>query len=485
MAAERHVAALNHAFHAAKDDLAAPFALAEAAGWVAGPLALAKTAAPRAYGALRARLSRGAIRTATDTTAVALDADGADALVRQEERQAIRAALAKPTLSDEECERWRERLLAGEDPALAERLELTAEGHRRRLERARSLGFGADEQRAWAEFALRSFGLVERFARVVVLAGHGSRTENNAYEAALDCGACGGQHGGPNARIACALLNHPQVRAELAQAGIEIPDDTWFVAAEHDTATDRVEILDRHAIPASHRDDVDRLQADLGAAGEALARERAARLPGPDDPRRRSRDWAQIRPEWGLARHGAFIIGPGEMVSGLDLECRTFLHSYDWRVDPDGSVLETILTAPGLVVQWINAQYYFAATDPDVLGAGDKTLHNVLGSTGVLQGPSGDLMIGLPWQSLAAGAELYHEPMRALYVVEAPRERVELLIERNALLRHYFDGGWVTLAVRESPADPWVYRNRTGGWEPWRPAVPTTAAVPTTKETIA
>jgi uncharacterized protein len=177
-----------------------------------------------------------------------------------------------------------------------------------------------------------------------------------------------------------------------------------------------------------------------------------------------------VRPEWGLARHAAFVVGPGEMVAGLDLGCRTFLHSYDWRADPDATALETILTAPGLVIQWINSQYYFSSVDPEVLGAGDKTLHNVVGDVGVLQGHGGDLRLGLPWQSVGVGDRLHHEPVRALYAVQAPRDRVDALIARNDLLKHYFDGGWLTLAVREGPDQPWQWRTRSGEWTPWRPA---------------
>jgi len=480
IALERHADALVHAFHGAKDELASPFALAEAAGWVAGPLAALKTVVPDRFGRQRARLARRAERRVSDPTVDTPAPEAAEALVAHAERGSIRALLNRPELSEAACETLRQAALAGSEPRLRAELELTAEGHAQRVRRASTLGFGLDEQVFWAEFALRSFGLVTNFARIVLMAGHGSRTENNAYEAALDCGACGGQHGGPNARIACAMLNRPAVRARLAHRGIEIPPDTVFVAAEHDTATDRVTIFDHHAIPDTHVEDVRRLQADLDQAGAGLAAERARRLPGGDRPRRRARDWAQVRPEWGLARHAAFIVGPGSIVSGLDLETRTFLHSYDWRADPDASALETILTAPGLVIQWINAQYYFATVDPEVLGAGDKTLHNVVGDIGVLQGHAGDLKLGLPWQSVAAGSELYHEPMRALYVVQAPRERVQMLIERNDLLKHYFNGGWLSLVVREAPGEPWQHRTPAGGWELWHPA-----GAPTTLEVMA
>ncbi len=50
------LAGAESAFHAAKDALAAPFTLAEAAGWAAAPLAAAKTLTPAASGKLRHRL---------------------------------------------------------------------------------------------------------------------------------------------------------------------------------------------------------------------------------------------------------------------------------------------------------------------------------------------------------------------------------------------------------------------------------------------
>ena len=58
---------------------------------------------------------------------------------------------------------------------------------------------------------------------------------------------------------AAAILNDPAVRKTLAGRGQPVPDDTWFVAAEHDTPSDRVEILDPHLVPTTHRPRLDRL----------------------------------------------------------------------------------------------------------------------------------------------------------------------------------------------------------------------------------
>ena len=133
----------------------------------------------------------------------------------------------------------------------------------------------------------------------------------------------------------------------------------------------------------------------------------------------RSADWAQVYPEWGLAGNAA-LVAPREVSSGKNLQRRVFLHSYSAEVDPDGSALETILTAPLVVAQWINCQYYFSTVAPEVFGAGTKTIHNVVGTAGVIAGHEGDLRLGLPWQSVATSERLVHEPMRLLAVIQAP-----------------------------------------------------------------
>ena len=107
----------------------------------------------------------------------------------------------------------------------------------------------------------------------------------------------------------------------------------------------------------------------------------------------RSLDWAQVYPEWGLAGNAAFLVAPREVSRGIDLQRRVFLHSYEAEVDPDGSALETILTAPLVVAQWINCQYYFSTVAPEVFGAGTKTIHNVVGTAGVIAGHEGDLRL--------------------------------------------------------------------------------------------
>ena len=332
---------------------------------------------------------------------------------------------------------------------------------------APEIGLTRTEQVYFAEAALALMNMRYDFARLVLFTGHGSTTENNPFEASLDCGACAGYRGGPNARILSAILNAPEVRKELRTRGIWIPDTTVFIAGEHDTATDRVMIYDAADVPVSHRRELALLQCDLAAACAALTAERDASLPPGD----RSVDWAQVRPEWGLARNAAFIIAPRTFTEGVDLERRAFMHEYDVVRDTDGALLEIIMTAPLIVAQWINSQYYFATVDNERYGSGTKVIQNVVGGIGVLAGNRGDLRAGLPIQSLADGRGWYHEPVRLQTIVVAPRARIDAVIARNAILQRLFNNEWILLSAWDPDTSGfWTYTTHNT----WRAAKETT-----------
>lgn len=322
------------------------------------------------------------------------------------------------------------------------------------------------EQRVFfAESVLNTMGLVDGFAPIVALCGHTSRTANNAHATALECGACAGAAGDGNARAVASLLNSPDVRHGLIERGIEIPDDTWFVAGLHETVSDRLQIVDTVAASGEHLAKIDELQRRLDQAGALQAADRAGHLPGPAATvRDRGIDWAQVRPEWGLARNAAFVIGPRSLTSGLDLGGRAFLHSYDQHADPTGKVLETIMTAPLVVGHWISSQYYFSTVDPEVFGAGDKLLHNPIGSAGVFSGEGGDLRVGLPLQSTHVDGARHHQAVRLLAVIEADIARIERIIQANPILQTLTRGSWLRIAARSQAGEPWSTRTSEGTW---------------------
>ncbi|PKL32693.1 MAG: hypothetical protein CVV45_11395, partial [Spirochaetae bacterium HGW-Spirochaetae-10] len=196
-----------------------------------------------------------------------------------------------------------------------------------------------------AENALRHMGM-RRFAPLIVLAGHGSVTANNAFGSSLDCGACGGHAGDINARLLASLLNDRGIRTSLAERGVSIPDETVFVAAVHETVTDEIYLLDSKSSPARERDLLKRAQTVFSNASLAARRDRhTSRSKRPAArPHRRAHDWSEVRPEWGLAGNAGFIAAPRSRTRGVNLNGRFFLHDYDWRHDTDFQTLRLILT---------------------------------------------------------------------------------------------------------------------------------------------
>jgi uncharacterized protein YbcC (UPF0753/DUF2309 family) len=312
-----------------------------------------------------------------------------------------------------------------------------------------------------AETVLRAMSLTANFARLVILAGHGASVVNNPYASALNCGACGGYSGDVNARLLAALLNDAEARAGLAARGVQIPEDTLFVGALHDTTTDSVILYADDDPDASHRADIARARAWLEAAGKAARGERAARLPHAANAGgigRRSRDWAEIRPEWALAGCTAFIAAPRARTSAKNLEGRVFLHDYAWTRDADFRVLELIMTAPVVVASWISLQYYGSTVAPAAFGGGNKLLHNVTGGVGVVEGNAGLLRAGLPWQSVHDGERYFHEPLRLSVCIEAPRAAMTDVLARHDDFRALFDNRWMHLfALDDSGRMAWRY----------------------------
>lgn len=301
-----------------------------------------------------------------------------------------------------------------------------------------------------AETILRAMSMTEGFARLVILAGHGADVENNPHESALHCGACGGYSGEANARLLAALLNMPDVRIALRERGIIIPHDTLFFGGLHSTTTDDVQIFFDDQDLADHRADIAQGQKWLAAAARIARTERALRLPGAKDEKAvsaRSRDWSQTRPEWGLAGCSAFIAAPRTRTFGKDFGGRSFLHSYDWRQDSSLAVLELIMTAPVVVGSWISLQYFGSVTAPEIFGGGNKLLHNVIGGIGVLEGNTGPLRAGLPWQSVHDGDKLMHDPLRLTVCIEAPIAAMNTILERHANVRALFDNRWLHLVA--------------------------------------
>ncbi len=216
------------------------------------------------------------------------------------------------------------------------------------------IGFSLEEMATFGERVLRDIGLTSNFARLVMFFGHGSFCLNNPHKSCYDCGACSGGAGGPNARALAAMLNDPRVRSVLAERGLAVPADTWFLGGLHNTCDDSVSFFDLDLLPKSHIPDFESARELLGMVCQRNAHERCRRFDSAPlnlsyaaahrHVEGRSEDLAQTRPEFGNASNAMCFVGRRERVRGLYLDRRSFLHSYDPTQDwPDHSILARIL----------------------------------------------------------------------------------------------------------------------------------------------
>jgi uncharacterized protein YbcC (UPF0753/DUF2309 family) len=292
----------------------------------------------------------------------------------------------------------------------------------------------------------------EDFAPLVLFIGHGSHTANNPFGSSLDCGACAASPGRHNARLLATLANDKDVRQVLKSAHqIHIPEDTVFVGGEHNTTTDDIVLFDSQT-PETHKERLNNVKKSLEKAQETATGERLNVTKGSVElAKKKSLNWGETRPEWGLAKNAAFIVGSRDLTSAMHLDGRCFMHSYNWELDPEGKALEGIMGGPMVVTQWINNHYYFSTVDNHKFGGGSKITHNITGQFGVVQGNGGDLKMGLPLQSLkASDTEMYHQPLRLTTIINAPIDRVESILRKNKHLQTLLDNEWMYLKVMDS-----------------------------------
>ncbi len=492
------VTALEKAMHELKESVFGPFVTVEAIGLLFGFDMIGKTLMPQTYNHWRKRLHRK--KHSTHLLIDKLSREQADSILRTVQRAVIIMAveqdfgLEAEHISDDMVRELREAALGRYSgaPTLVSTLNLNKQQEQEfilrlrdtyridaaytqlQMERLGRIGFSLDEQVNFVSQALYSIGLTRDFSRFVLLFGHGSTSENNPYESALDCGACGGNHGLVSARVLAQMANKKEVRRALGAKGIDIADDTWFIGALHNTTTDELKLYDLDHIPSTHIFYIDRLRTGLLAASRLCAQERLPSLqlePQSREPttayreiERNAMDWSQVRPEWGLSRNAYMIIGRRSLTKNMSLEGRSFLHSYDYRLDPMQRLLENIITGPLVVAQWINMEHYFSAVDNERFGSGSKVYHNVAGRFGVMTGGLSDLRTGLPSQTVLDKGLPYHEPLRLIAVIEAPLEHARSAVESVVAVKNLVLNDWIRLLVID-PEKQTVYTYNNGQWD--------------------
>ena len=324
------------------------------------------------------------------------------------------------------------------------------------------IGFTLSEMADRVEGLLRSIGLIKNFAPLVYLISHGSSSANNPHHGAHDCGACSGRPGATNSRVFCMMANHPKVRELLAGRGLAIPDQTQFVPAMHDTASDQMGYYDEGVLTPANRQRHEAVRQQFEQALDLNAKERSRRFASIDtdqDIRKvrraieaRSVSFFEPRPELGHGTNALCIVGRRALTKPLFLDRRAFMNSYDYRTDPEGKLLLGVIKPLPVVCGGINLEYYFSRVDNQKFGAGTKLPHNVTGLIGVTNSSDGDLRPGLPLQMIEV-----HDPIRLLMMVEHYPDVVLKTIQTLPEVYEWFENEWVHLMAMEPETGAFYY----------------------------
>lgn len=335
------------------------------------------------------------------------------------------------------------------------------------------VGFTVEEMALRVGNLLNSIGLVKDFASIVYVVGHGASSVNNTHYAGYDCGACSGRPGSVNARVISFMANHEGVRAILRSQGIDIPASTQFVGALHDTTRDEIAFYDKDILSTENQAKHKINEPLFEKALDFNAKERSRRFESIDTTltpeqihekiRTRSVSLFEPRPELNHATNALCIVGRREMSDDLFLDRRSFMNSFDYRVDPEGKFLVNILNAVAPVCGGINLEYYFSRVDNQKLGAGSKLPHNVMGLFGVANGIDGDLRPGLPSQMIEV-----HDPIRLLVIVEHFNDVVLAAIQKSAQTYEWFFNEWVHL-VAVNPETKELSQFKDGAFKVYKP----------------
>jgi len=341
------------------------------------------------------------------------------------------------------------------------------------VENGLQIGFTIDEMAIRLENLLRGIGIIDHFAPIFYVFGHGASSANNAHYAAYDCGACSGRPGSVNARVICHIANHPKVREILRSKGINIPDSTQFVGALHDTTRDDASYFDENALSPENLERHHRNVPIIAGALDLNSKERSRRLLSINvkntaqsvhaSTRRRSIALFEPRPELNHATNAICVVGRRSLTSRLFLDRRAFLNSINHAIDPDGKYLLMVMRPVAPVLGGINLEYFFSRMDNHRMGAGTKLPYNIMGLFGVANGSDGDLRPGLPSQMIEV-----HDPVRLLVIVEHYPEVVLRSINQEPATYEFYINEWLHI-VAVHPDTREIFLFKDGEFIPFKP----------------
>jgi len=434
-----------------------PYIMVEAIGWIFGINLFGKTFLPQRTNKFLSKFKPS--KPKTTYTLDKLSEYEIEYYVKKLHTKIINAVVSeksKGEYSEIEIEAIRNYLLFGTElkfalsteiiETLKTNYQITHDDYEYQKKKLAMVGFTLEEKVSYLHNYLSMIGQVDNFPEFVTIIGHGSVSDNNPFESALDCGACGGNISLPNTRALCMIANTPEVREALKEKGISIPENTKFMPGLHITSTDEIKFYDADILNAEERPKFFKIMGDFNKASQSARMERSEALPctrTQKDIMIKSMDWSEPRPEWGLAKNMGVFAGPRAYTKHLELKNRFFMHSYDWKVDDEeAKILTRIFDGPLVVGEWINLEHYFSTVDNHVYGAGSKVYHNIVSKVGVFSGNYSDLKIGLPTQSVYLEGKAYHEPVRLLSFVEAPIELAGKAVE-NSIAKEFILNEWI------------------------------------------
>lgn len=443
-----------------------PYVMVEAIGWIFGINLFGKTFLPHKTHQFFSNFKPQ--KPNTTFTLNKLSQPQIEAYIEKLHKRIITSVLAHNSVkdfSDEDVSNIRDHLILGmpldtELPAkllekLIKEFKITPEDYEFQKKKLAMVGFTLEEKVDYLYKYLTMMGQVDDFPDFVILCGHTSLSDNNPFESALDCGACGGASSLPNNRALCMIANSKEVRAALAQKGILIPEHVRFVPALHTTTTDAIEFHDTNMLTQAQMEKFRIVMEDFNEASRRSREDRIKLLPYThthEDIMVKSMDWSEPRPEWGLAGNMGVFAGPRESIKHMSFKNRLFMHSYDPAIDNENAeILTRIFNGPLIVGEWINLEHYFSTVDNTIYGAGSKVYHNIVAKVGVYNGNYSDLKIGLPTQSVLLEGKAYHEPVRLLTYMEAPLAKVAKAVE-NSVAQEFILNEWIRPVIIDKEA---------------------------------
>ena len=461
-----------------KNNPYSPYILVESIGWIFGINLFGKTFLPKRTNKLFKSFK--AEKPKTTYTLDKFSDEEIEFYVNKLHIHIISGVLVNSSskkYSSDEIQAIRDHLILGSDLSfqvpsrLLEDLKIankvSPEDYEYQKKKLAQVGFTLEEKVQYLYNLLSMIGQVDNFAEFVLLSGHQSTSDNNPFESALDCGACGGSSSIPNNRAICMIANSKDVREAIALKGIIIPDDVKFMPILHITSTDEIKFYDTDILNQDEMKRFMQVMYDFNRASMLARNERAAQLPNTstqEDVMIKSMDWSDPRPEWGLAGTMGVFAGPRDSIKHMAFGNRLFMHSYNASLDnEDADILTRLFNGPLVVGEWINLEHYFSTVDNSIYGAGSKVYHNVVSNIGVFNGNYSDLKIGLPTQSVLSEGEAYHEPVRLLTYMEAPLETVGKAVE-NSIAKEFILNEWIRPIIIDKAAGK-VYSYESGDFK--------------------